>query len=197
MIKQNKINKFVSLITKEAEDQKLSIEAETKEIIDKEIQTAEDEALRECYDYMKQKTLELEKNNGNELSQQLYEYNKKVILHRNQISDSIFNSVSEKLYSFCKTKAYEEFISRSIKNALLKLNDKTLTVFIKPGDVTAATVVQKACSGISLKEDPSIIIGGLSAINADGTIFINDTLDARFDEQKRWFSENSGLTISD
>lgn len=197
MIKQNKINKFVSLITREAEEQKLSIETETKQIIDKEIRQTEDEALKECYDYMKQKTLELEKNNGNELSQQLFEYNKRVILHRNRISDSIFNKVLDRLNDFCKSKAYEEFLTRCINNISSAFKSDVPTVFIKSGDETAATVVKSICPNVILKEDASIQIGGISAVNADETVFINDTLDARFEAQKHWFSANSGLTISD
>ena len=50
---------------------------------------------------------------------------------------------------------------------------------------------------LKLQPDPSIRIGGLRADLPEQSLRLDDTLDARLENQREWFMEHSGLTIGD
>ncbi|MEG1886860.1 MAG: V-type ATP synthase subunit E [Oscillospiraceae bacterium] len=196
MIEQNQVSDFVVSITKQAEQQKEKIENETKAFVKRELEKVENDALKESYDYIKREVTKIREDIGRKLSLQLSAHNHKMLIRREEICKEIFLTVKDKILSFTSSKEYPEFLKNSIKNCAQSFSEDALTVFIKNGDTVAQNIIESYSLSYNVISDNKILLGGIKMTDSRGKILIDDTLDSRFNMQKKLFSENSGLIIS-
>lgn len=195
MIQQQKINSFIRSITDTAEKKKSAVVAETKEILDSERAAMETAARKAADDYTKARSAEIKRETGKRISENAAECRKAVFNKRNEIAQKTLGAVSEKLKAFTESEEYKAFLLNSAKNILEAFGSGSVTLLLSPEDMKFAALLCENFAGISVSEDSTIKIGGVKGINSTVTLLIDDTLDSRLANQKKWFEENSGLYI--
>lgn len=195
MIQQQKINSFIRSIADTADEKKSAVIAETKELLDSERTAIEAAAKKAADDYTKAKSAEIKRETGKRTSENAAECRKAVFNRRNEIAGKTLGAVSEKLKAFTASQEYQAFLIGSARNILEAFGTYNVTLLLRPEDMKFASVLSENFAGVSVSEDVSIRIGGVKGINSIVTLLIDDTLDSRLANQKKWFEENSGLYI--
>lgn len=192
----NRVSKFVTAITREAEEQKLRIEQETKDFIARELEKAEMEALQDSYKLIQRSASNIRIDIGCELSAKLME-NRRVLLQRREaIANEVMKEAAEKVEAFVRSPEYEDFLVRSAAKTAALFGGRKVTFFVAPGDIKFRARLEAAVPGCTVNPDDSIRLGGLRTSDGDGKRVADDTLDARLASQREWFRKNSGLIVS-
>lgn len=196
MIQQAKINSFINSIKDTAEEKRAAISAETQHMLDSETAEMEAQAKKAADDYINAKTASIRLEAGRRISESASECRKKVFSRRNEIADKTLSSVAEKLGEFTKSEEYKAFLFGCAEKILDDFGSGNVTLLLRPEDMKFEAELEAKFPNASVSQDDSIRIGGLKGINSIVTLLIDDTLDSRLEQQKRWFEENSGLYIS-
>ena len=69
-------------------------------------------------------------------------------------------------------------------------------IYIRDRDKKCSPLIKTAFGDCTVKIDPRIVLGGLRAENAALGRVLNVTLDMALEQQRDWFAENAGLTVS-
>lgn len=196
MIQQSKINSFIKSITDTAAEKRAAVNAETKDIIDAEIAAMEAQAKKAAEDYVRAKSAAIKLEAGRRISERAAECRKEVFGKRDEIARKTLSEAGEKLRKFTESEEYRDFILKSAENILAHFGAGSVTLLLRPEDMGFEKEICERFPYASVSEDVSIKIGGVKGINSLVTLLIDDTLDIRLENQKKWFEENSGLYIS-
>ncbi len=182
---------FVDAINRKAAMECKKIEKETKRLY-----TIEAEKLQQAAQTNMEKRLAYAK------VQALTGYNKSIAKNhvdcrrriaekRKEIENRVFGAVKENLTAFTKESAYIDFLRESLMK-LGRYSEKALTVWVREADAqTVKRLIDEMKLGFSIKTDRNISVGGIKAETEEK--IIDDTLDARLEEQKESFYSGSGL----
>lgn len=192
----NNLSDFLTAIMNEAELKKEKIRKETRLFVAKELEEAENEVLKESYDYIQRTAGQIRSAAGKMVSVASMNANRKLLLRRTEIFDEVISVVKQKLYDFSKSDGYVQFLKASATKITERFVGQDFTVYISKQDEDKATVISEMFDGKSVVVDSSVRLGGLKAVNAANTICIDDTLDTRLLAQSEWFRSNSGLILS-
>lgn len=195
MIQQAKINSFINSIKDTAAEKRAAISAETRKMLNSERAEMEAQAKSEAEEFIKAKTASIKLEAGRRISESAAECRKKVFSRRNEIADKTLSSVAEKLRAFTQSEEYKPFLFESARNILRVFEGGSITLLVRPEDMEYQAELESELN-VSVSQDASIKIGGVKGINSIVTLLIDDTLDSRLEQQKRWFEENSELYIS-
>ena len=196
MAQDDRVSKFVTAITKEAEEQRKRIEQETKDYIASEMEKAEMEALNDSYKMIQRAVANIRADVGSQLSSRMMENRRVLLTRRDEIADSVLTKAADKVKAFAASDRYDGFLAASAKKAAAALGGQRPTVYLRPADMSRKAVITAAIGDCSVKEDKNILLGGLRMVGEDGKIAVDDTLDTRLASQREWFQKNSGLIIS-
>lgn len=115
---------------------------------------------------------------------------------RKEIFARVFEEATERLRQFTKTDAYHDFLLMSAKTVAGAFQSDRVHLYLREADKPYA---DELCSVISSR--PKVIytqdieIGGLRAHGVHSGKLADDTLDARLEQQKQRFLEESGLSM--
>lgn len=193
---QGQNSNFLQAINKYAEEQRKQIQNEAEEFKRQEIKKAEDEILNDAYNLIQKELAEMRSSIASELSKEEMESRRKLLQKRKQITDEIFTRAKNKLIEFTKTDKYKELLIKYTKEISNVLTDNGTVLCVRKEDLYLSDEIKKSFSNECLvKPSEDIIIGGIYGYNAQMGIVVDQTLDSKLDEQRSWFSENSGLKL--
>lgn len=196
MAQDDRVSKFVTAITREAEEQRQRIEQETKDFIASEMEKAEMEALNDSYKMIQRAVSNIRADVGSQLSSKMMENRRALLARREEILEEVLGKAGERLVAFTQTADYAAFLTASAKKALAVLRTEKPTVYLRSADKAREAEITAAIGPCRFEEDASIRLGGLRMTDAAGKIAVDDTLDTRLAAQRTWFQQNSGLVLS-
>ena len=97
MAQDDRVSKFVTAITKEAEEQRKRIEQETKDYIASEMEKAEMEALNDSYKMIQRAVANIRADVGSQLSSRMMENRRVLLTRRDEIADSVLTKAADKV----------------------------------------------------------------------------------------------------
>ena len=127
---------------------------------------------------------------------------KALLARRNAIEKEVFERAAAKLEEFTKTDAYKTYLRRAAieaKKAFVKCGEEHMAstvIYIRDRDKKCSPLIKTAFGDCTVKVDPTIVLGGLRAENAEIGRVLDVTLDVNLEQQHEWFAEHSGLTIA-
>ncbi len=193
-MQQNDMLSFADSIKNEAERQKKKIMAETRRSVEAQLKKAETDIKRKNLEYIGRETTKLLTESGYRISQKNIEAGNMLYTRRAEILDSVYSDVTENLAKFVGSKGYPEFLKKSAVRCAEMLSGDIL-FFVRPADEKFAECLKEICPFAEIFVDETIILGGLKATDGTKKIMLDDTIDARFEEEKIKFRTYSGLAI--
>lgn len=191
-----KISKFVQAITAYAEEQRQKIHQEVEDFKAERLKQAEKDVLVDAYQLIQKERVELHNSLAREMSRRDMDARKRLLNRRQDMTADIFARATEQLLSYTATPAYEESLTRSMKEMIDTLPADGSVYYLAEKDASrrdALTAFCPAGSRIELSDD--IRLGGLRGENHRAGIIMDDTLDTKLELQHEWFNEHSGLTV--
>lgn len=186
MFSDKKLQKFISAVNEDVDEKIAAMLAEAEKEKSRIISEAETEAELKAEKYFNEKS----KKNGTgfvkEISAAELDMKRKILIHRDKLSDSIFQQVKERLAEYRKTNAYADSL---IKTLLLLNVNGSAEVRLSPDDMKYADALKKVVKSPDTVfcADESIKLGGLAVYCKDKGMIIDKTFDLAIEEQRQAF----------
>lgn len=190
------IGKFLQAITEYAQEQREKILKEVEDFKHEHLQQAEQEALRDTYHLIQKERLALQNKTRLEMSRRELEARKKLLEKRRDMMNALFEEASQRLAAYTETPAYEQTLSDSLRQMQEQLPSRGTVYYIAVRDenrIPALTAFVPEGSRVETSRD--IRLGGVRGVNMEVGLRLDDTLDARLEQQREWFTRHSGLTV--
>lgn len=185
------IKDFVNAITAEVNERRAEIERDSQEYVKGQLEAAEAEILEEVYAEVQRKSADIKAKIGRDISVQMSECRRQLLMRRNELAEDVFAAVEEKITAFTESGEYEQFLINSTKRAKAALSGECVA-HLRPADMKYAGAVKNS-GAVSVEPDDNIRLGGVTL--CCGNLTADDTLDARFDGEKAAFRENYKIEI--
>ena len=193
---QSDMKIFAESINKEAERQKKRIETETEKYVEQELAKAKKDANAKALAFIGKETGKILAASGLDITKKNVEANNMLFMRRKQILDEVNTSVKEKIAVFTSSEVYGDFLVKSAAAISENLDESKIAFFLRPDDMKFAALLKDKYPDCTVEADGEIILGGLKAKDGSGRILLNDTLDMRFEEQKKKFRRTTELIIN-
>ena len=182
----SKTDNFLKAIEKYAAEQRSKIEAE-----------AEEDGLKEAYVLLQRKMSSINTGIARELSKAENASRKSTFEKRQEIEDKVFERAKEKLLAYTKTDKYLEKLLSSAKAVSSKLTANDVVLYVCERDMKLKNKIISAFGRkCDIQVSDEIKIGGLTALSREMGLLVDETLDTKLENQREWFCENSGLTVT-
>lgn len=192
----SKTSNFLKAINKYAAEQRKKIKTSAEEFRKYELQKAEAEVLRDAYFLIQNEMAQMKRNVASEVSKLEFEERKKLFAKRQAIVDDVFKKAKEKLLEFANSPDYVDVLKRYAGSISKVLKKSGTTLYISRRDERYADDIREAYGKICKVEiSDKIKIGGILAVNKEMPLVVDETIDAKLEDQKEWFAENSKLNI--
>ena len=193
----SKTDNFLKAIEKYAAEQRSKIESEAEEFKSKELNKAEEDGLKEAYVLLQKKMLSINTSIARELSKAENASRKSTIAKRQEIEDKVFERAKEKLLEYAGTDKYITKLLESAKTVSEKLTADDVTLYVCERDLKLKDKIISAFGRkCDVQASNEIQIGGIMGISRTVGLLADETLDTKLQNQREWFCENSGLTIT-
>ena len=193
----SKTDNFLKAIEKYAAEQRSKIESEAEEFKSKELNKAEEDGLKEAYVLLQKKMLSINTSIARELSKAENASRKSTFAKRQEIEDKVFERAKEKLLEYAGTDKYIQKLLESTKTVSEKLTADDVTLYVCERDLKLKDKIISAFGrNCTVQSSSEIQIGGIMGISRTVGLLADETLDTKLQNQREWFCENSGLTIT-
>ena len=191
----SKTNSFLKAIEKYAEEQKNAMKAETEAFREEQLRHANEEGTQAAYAFIQKEKAEIKASLAKENSLKETAMKRELFEKRSKMVKNIFKEAEKKLREFTKTKKYETYMNNSAKSVADCVADRPVTVYYCANDEKLLPMIKKYFANAEFTADPSIKIGGLKGFCEELSIIADETLDSKFEAQKKEFISSSGFTI--
>ncbi len=193
----SKTDNFLKAIEKYAAEQRSKIESEAEEFKTKELNKAEEDGLKEAYVLLQKKMLSINTGIARELSKAENASRKSTFAKRQEIEDKVFERAKGKLLEYAGTDKYIQKLLESAKTVSEKLTADDVILYVCEKDLKLKDKIISAFGrNCTVQSSSEIQIGGIMGISRTVGLLADETLDTKLQNQKEWFCENSGLTIT-
>ncbi len=191
-----KTSKFLEAINKYAKEQRDKLNSEAEKIRKEEEIRIEDEMLGNAYKLIQREMAEMKTEISREYSNREMEGRRKLFERRSEIMEEVFDKARERLIEFTKSDAYEKFLKDVVSSVLETLSGSDLVLYLRSEDQHFADMLKSSCkTQCEFSVDDSIKLGGVRGYSKSQGVIVDETLDARLEDQREWFVENSGLIL--
>lgn len=178
-----------------------SILSETKQKADKLVSDAENESSRivleasDKYYADAQKSIESENaaiagKYAKQTAAMRSQVQKDILMHRNMLTEKLFDGVREKLKEFRQTKEYKEYIVRCISDYKKSYDIENAEIRVSAEDMQRAEELFEGLpKSVKITCDDTIVLGGVKIRPANVGVICDGTLDAALIKQAENFSD--------
>ncbi|MBR1779104.1 MAG: hypothetical protein IJ758_01185 [Clostridia bacterium] len=197
MALNDKTSNFLKAIDKYAKEQQKEIKLKANEFKIKELQKAEAEVLRDSYHLIQREMATMKKKIDIQVSRVETENKRKLLEKRREITKNIFKEAEAKLKKFEETDEYLTFLLKCVKNIFKVLrNAPDVKLFVRKNDMKFEEKLKQAfSSNCEILESNKIKIGGIIGSSLSLGLNVDESLDAKLENEREWFAENSKLSI--
>ncbi len=192
---KTKESKFLDAINKYAEQQKAQITQEIEDYKNTKIEQATQQGLQDAYDLIRADIASRKAVIVNDLAKKELKLRNELFRERQSLADKVFDQAKEQLLAYTKTDDYTRFLDRSINEIKAHCGTAQCVISIAPSDEEKRGLIESIIPDAQITVDPHILIGGIKANCPALGILMDDTLDARLEQQREWFIENCGMKV--
>lgn len=191
----SKTNSFLEAIEKYAEEQKSMMRAEVEAFREEQLKNANEEGTAAAFAFIQKEKAEFRSALAKENSLKETAVKRELFEKRNKMANLVFEEAYKKLEEFSKGKKYEEYIKESVKKISEYVGKSKVVVYIAEKDKSYESMISYVFTDYKLVYDSKIKLGGIRCYCEDLSIMADETLDSKFEYQKKVFVETSGFTI--
>lgn len=193
----NSMDKFTDAIIKDANEQKKRLLSELEKEKQKEIEKAEAEILNDIFHKIQSEISDIKNYASREISKKSFEMRKELLKKRDEFTEEVFKKLKAKLIEFTASEEYKSYLFNLLQASFEKTGKENLNIEICERD---KTVLEKICKDLSVTPEfvvnDDIEIGGFIIQSPEKSIKIIETLDRKVIEQREYFGEISGMSLS-
>lgn len=189
MEKNKKLLSFINAIDDEAKKKSDEINTQTNKYLDKRLDIAAKDAKDEAKRKIETVSALIARESGRELAHEQSTVRNEIYTHRKILETKVFERAKKKIFDFCKTDKYKQFIYASAKNISSYFsNEDEIEIHVSQNDIGISDIITSAFSSkFKIISDDSIKIGGIKVCSERRKLIFDDTLDLRLENMKKDF----------
>ncbi len=195
MNQSQKTSNFLRAINKFAKEQSDAIHREVEQFKKQEIEKATQEGIKDAYELIQKEIGAKKSQIVSDIAKREQSSRKELFSKRNEIAQSVFDDVKEKLSEYVNSEDYVAYIKRSAQQIAELFGNNDCVVYIRELDLDKIDVIKSEVALCTIEVDEIIELGGIKAYCKSLSVMADNTLDSKLDEQRKWFAENSGLKV--
>ncbi len=189
--------KFTDELQRRANLQREEIEAEMKRYRTSQLKQAREKAEAEAELYKRKKIEKATRETEAEISMLHLDERRKLVMRRSEITDDVVTRAEKILSDFAAGSEYKDYLIRSVKLIAESLKSNKIVLYISKRDEQYIPLIKEAFGKYcKIEFDSSIKLGGIRGYDAILYKLADETLDEKLAEQREYFAQKSGLTIS-
>ena len=194
-----KLDRFTAKILAEAAAESRRAMEEVQRRREQRIQEAEDEVLKEAYDYIHTEVSRIQAEAGRGVSRHMLDNKRTLSLRRKEMAQEVFALVRAKIAAFTRTDAYTRRMAALMTEAAGYLaGAKEVLVTLREEDMGLRQILTDAVPLMHLTFQPGDFrMGGLVAESPDLGLRVDASFDSAAEELSGHFAELFGLSLSD
>ena len=194
-----KLDRFTAKILAEAAAESRRAMEEVQRRREQRIQEAEDEVLKEAYDYIHTEVSRIQAEAGRGVSRHMLDNKRTLSLRRKEMAQEVFALVRAKIAAFTRTDAYTRRMAALMTEAAGYLpGAKEVVVTVREEDMGLRQILTDAVPLMHLTFQPGDFrMGGLVAESPDLGLRVDASFDSAAEELSGHFAELFGLSLSD
>ncbi len=194
----SKTDNFLKAIERYAEEQRGKLKSEAEAFRERELNAAEEEGLRDAY-LMLQKTMaDINNRISSETSRAIAAGRKSIFTKRQQIEAEVFDKARQKLMAFTETEKYASWLKKSAAAISRVLAADDVVLYVRESDLKYKKKLRDYFGqNCEILASETIQIGGIKGYSRSRGLVADETLDTRLEQQREWFYEHSGLTVTE
>ena len=194
-----KLDRFTAKILAEAAAESRRAMEEVQRRREQRIQEAEDEVLKEAYDYIHTEVSRIQAEAGRGVSRHMLDNKRTLSLRRKEMAQEVFALVRAKIAAFTRTDAYIRRMAALMTEAAGYLaGAKEVLVTLREEDMGLRQILTDAVPLMHLTFQPGDFrMGGLVAESPDLGLRVDASFDSAAEELSGHFAELFGLSLSD
>ena len=194
-----KLDRFTAKILAEAAAESRRAMEEVQRRREQRIQEAEDEVLKEAYDYIHTEVSRIQAEAGRGVSRHMLDNKRTLSLRRKEMAQEVFALVRAKIAAFTRTDAYTRRMAALMTEAAGYLDGaKEVLVTLREEDMGLRQLLTDAVPLMPLTFQPGDFrMGGPVAESPDLGLRVDASFDSAAEELSGHFAELFGLSLSD
>lgn len=194
-----KLDRFTAKILAEAAAESRRAMEEVQRRREQRIQEAEDEVLKEAYDYIHTEVSRIQAEAGRGVSRHMLDNKRTLSLRRKEMAQEVFALVRAKIAAFTRTDAYTRRMAALMTEAAGYLDGaKEVLVTLREEDMGLRQLLTDSVPLMHLTFQPGDFrMGGLVAESPDLGLRVDASFDSAAEELSGHFAELFGLSLSD
>ena len=194
-----KLDRFTAKILAEAAAESRRAMEEVQRRREQRIQEAEDEVLKEAYDYIHTEVSRIQAEAARGVSRHMLDNKRTLSLRRKEMAQEVFALVRAKIAAFTRTDAYTRRMAALMTEAAGYLaGAKEVLVTLREEDMGLRQLLTDAVPLMHLTFQPGDFrMGGLVAESPDLGLRVDASFDSAAEELSGHFAELFGLSLSD
>lgn len=193
----SKTNNFLKAIEKYAEEQRSKMRLEAEDFKAKELENAEEQGLKEAYDLIQKNMADINNRIASEQSAAESAGKKLIFERRRTIENEVFQKAEQKLLDFTQTEDYASLLVQSAGNIGRVLRAEDVVLYLRETDMKYKPKLKEAFgNGCTFAVSDAIHIGGIIGASKSMGLIADETLDTKLQQQREWFYEHSGLSVT-
>lgn len=175
-------------------------EQESKEIIEKanklrekEISEYKEAVIEKMFQDLQYQTAVIRQKSVQDKAQVEIGASRELLGNRESIRATVFQSAREKLLDFANSSDYSKKFFDDLEKCRELFTDKNSTVLVREKDMELEEKIKNILPDCSVESSSDIKIGGFIIRSKQAGILVDETLDAKLNQQNEWFLRNCGL----
>ncbi len=194
----SKTDNFLKAIEKYAEEQRGRMQSEAEEFKERELNAAEEEGMRDAYVMIQKTMADINNRIAAETSRAIAAGKKRVFVQRQKIEEDVFAKAERKLLAFTATDKYVSLLAKYAANISSVLQADDVVIYVRECDLKYKKKIRDSFGrNCEILASDTIRIGGLRGHSHSLGLIADETLDAKLEQQREWFYEHSGLTVTE
>ena len=190
-----KLDHFTSTLLAEATAETDRVLSEVKAQHDNSYSEAEDKILAEAYHYIRTEVSCIRSEEGRKVSRHMLDNKKTLYLRR-----EVFEAVRDRIVAYSATPDYRKRLAEVACQAVDTLKGADdIVIRLRAEDMDQSDAITAALKGVKVtfQADPSILMGGLTAVSPSLGRRVDATFGTAMAELNGHFAEIFGLSLSD
>ncbi len=179
----------------QAEQKSKELRKQADDYKNREIENVETKVLNELYGKIQDEIADITSSSALRISRTENQYHQQLLLRREELTREVFAQARQRLVEYAGTEAYTTQLLETARRLAGDYPQPGGVVSVRPADGPLLPQLTEIFGGCRVETDETIKIGGIKLMNYDAGFFVDETLDARLEEQRPWFYSHSGLTI--
>ena len=194
-----KLLHFTEEVLRNATQQSEQMKQELDEARAAALAEAKIEAKDAARAYYDREAARIRAESGREVSRHLMDSKRKIYLRRKEITQEVFQKVSERIATFTATPDYYEHMEQMLRTAMKQLPGATsVVVQLRSEDMPIAPKLAAALAPVQVEcQEGTFSLGGFIVHSSQLGLRVDCSFDNRLEELAGHFAESFGLSLSD